>query len=892
MSIIHNILGMNAQRQYGIVTGVKKKSTEKLSSGYRINRSADDAAGLAISEKMRRQIRGLNQASQNIQDGIGFCQVADGYLNEVHDIMQRMSELAVKSANGTNTAEDRSYMDGEVQELKSELHRIFSTAEFNEKKIWTVPYMPDIQGEAEDVQVFASGVGSNGNPIPGGVEINDVRYNWKELGFNLTEDGRYYDSDQEVKIGDDETNPQDYTGEKVILRVDKDAPVGSVARDYSWKADDEGILINNIRACTWSEIGIKAEDNHGTFEFDYRGQHISFEVEPGDDLQDVINGINGEGFYTEMHWDFVAYGDSPTSPALHIREGCVLEATNANEDIFDNVFEISANENGVKVVNRTDSSDTNHKMMNWSDFSGTARPEFTESYEWMQTGDRDNGAGIDDSFPIVDWGLDEDDNNADDVTFDDSVYYQYLDNDLLPITYTYDLKDETSRDAAINALDGARFYGALRAPGSTTLTEGSGSDYTNITLEWDGIDNDFDLQRTLKRNFDATDFSSSNAKILGNIQRTYTPDEDHTYTNTEPYTEPVYVEDSEEDLGSENFGEVYYEKDGMYYKASVQVQKSSYEVSRSRNIFEHYEGTYAYNGNLSTTRLTTNMNEYKVDHAYTKQTIEKQTKKIMVRDYTFSNMEEITAEQFNALGDDQKMTYYSAPVEDDSAPWEDGVKRYRYEVNGEWYNYEPTFVDRIMFQREGGNEDLFQAKFEFYVSDKGIQNTSVDFTPDGKATREFYADENVQGNTNEHYSFNESRMYPPKKRLNIQSGTEANQGIELVWDTLNLAIVGLSATNVRSIGSANAAIRQTKHALSFISRQRSDFGAQQNRLEHAYNVDRIVEENTQASESLIRDTDMAKEMVRYSKSNILAQVGESMIAQANQTKQGILNLLQ
>ncbi len=128
----HNMLSMNANRQYGITTDKKAKSTEKLSSGYKINRSADDAAGLAISEKMRRQIRGLTQASANCQDGVSLCQVADGALNETQYILQRINELAVKSANGTNTETDRGYIQKEVDQLVTEVDRIANETSFND----------------------------------------------------------------------------------------------------------------------------------------------------------------------------------------------------------------------------------------------------------------------------------------------------------------------------------------------------------------------------------------------------------------------------------------------------------------------------------------------------------------------------------------------------------------------------------------------------------------------------------------------------------------------------------------------------------------------------------------------------------------------------------------
>jgi len=135
MVVQHNMQAINANRQLGIATGAVGKSTEKLSSGFRINRAADDAAGLAISEKMRSQIRGLNQASTNAQDGISLIQTAEGALNETHSILQRMRQLSVQAANGTETDEDRSNLQDEVKQLQDELDRIAETTEFNTMKL-------------------------------------------------------------------------------------------------------------------------------------------------------------------------------------------------------------------------------------------------------------------------------------------------------------------------------------------------------------------------------------------------------------------------------------------------------------------------------------------------------------------------------------------------------------------------------------------------------------------------------------------------------------------------------------------------------------------------------------------------------------------------------------
>ena len=135
MVVQHNLTAMNSNRMLGLTTSSQAKSTEKLSSGYRVNRAADDAAGLAISEKMRRQIKGLTQATRNAQDGISCVQTAEGALTEVHDMLQRMNTLAVQASNDTMTSDDRAYLNQEVRALVSEIDRVASTTTFNEQNL-------------------------------------------------------------------------------------------------------------------------------------------------------------------------------------------------------------------------------------------------------------------------------------------------------------------------------------------------------------------------------------------------------------------------------------------------------------------------------------------------------------------------------------------------------------------------------------------------------------------------------------------------------------------------------------------------------------------------------------------------------------------------------------
>ena len=158
MVVQHNLSAINTNRQMGVVTNALQKSTEKLSSGYKINRAGDDAAGLSISEKMRSQIRGLNKASDNAQDGISLIQVAEGALNETHSILQRMNELATQAANDTNTSVDRQSIKDEIKQLNEELDRISSTTQFNKQDLLTGGFSGKLQvgaleGQTMDVKI-------------------------------------------------------------------------------------------------------------------------------------------------------------------------------------------------------------------------------------------------------------------------------------------------------------------------------------------------------------------------------------------------------------------------------------------------------------------------------------------------------------------------------------------------------------------------------------------------------------------------------------------------------------------------------------------------------------------------------------------------------------------
>ena len=189
MVVQHNLQAMNANRMLNITTGSQSKSAEKLSSGYRINRAADDAAGLSISEKMRKQIRGLDQASTNAEDGVSAVQTAEGALTEVHSMLQRMNELAVQASNGTNSKTDRDAIQSEIDQLTTEIDRVAETTKFNESYL----LKGDADGATKDVYMKGHDAGLKGSLTDGATTATfKVAAGALDAGKKVTIGGKEY----------------------------------------------------------------------------------------------------------------------------------------------------------------------------------------------------------------------------------------------------------------------------------------------------------------------------------------------------------------------------------------------------------------------------------------------------------------------------------------------------------------------------------------------------------------------------------------------------------------------------------------------------------------------------------------------------------------------------
>ena len=189
MVVQHNLQAMNANRMLNITTGSQSKSAEKLSSGYRINRAADDAAGLSISEKMRKQIRGLDQASTNAEDGVSAVQTAEGALTEVHSMLQRMNELAVQASNGTNSKTDRDAIQSEIDQLTTEIDRVAETTKFNESYL----LKGDADGATKDIYMKGHDAGLKGTLTDGATTATfKVAAGALDAGKKVTVGGKEY----------------------------------------------------------------------------------------------------------------------------------------------------------------------------------------------------------------------------------------------------------------------------------------------------------------------------------------------------------------------------------------------------------------------------------------------------------------------------------------------------------------------------------------------------------------------------------------------------------------------------------------------------------------------------------------------------------------------------
>ena len=315
MVVQHNLTAMNSNRMLGLTTASQAKSTEKLSSGYKINRAADDAAGLSISEKMRKQIRGLTQASLNAQDGISAVQTTEGALTEVHDMLQRMNELAVKASNGTNSEDDRQYIQDEVDQLVEEIDRVSTTTKFNETYL-----LKGDSAATADKTLKAKSAGFEGT--------------WAGLGT-----GTATFTMKELEVGDEITVAGTKYG---VAAADAAGALTAAGIDTANLAKGTKIEINGT---TYTIADTTAADKNELATSDVAGKLVA----------DKVSTINGKEYAIGTVEGYKQAGDLYTSIASEIAKASSIGAdTAATVTNTDNVFTVTE---GTVEVNKAISLD-------------------------------------------------------------------------------------------------------------------------------------------------------------------------------------------------------------------------------------------------------------------------------------------------------------------------------------------------------------------------------------------------------------------------------------------------------------------------------------------------------------------------------------------------------
>lgn len=711
----HNLLAQNANRQLNVNSKKNTKTTEKLSSGYRINRAADDAAGLSISEKMRRQVRGLHQTVDNISEGIGYVQTAEGALNEVQDMLQRINELAVKAANGTNTNEDRMAIDREIQQLKNEMNRIFSETTFNERKIWepndrkllgtfprqTAEYVNTnasikvtnencgvvaygsysiVANEADGIKISWTGYDGNG--------YSTVPISWEELKQNQYR----FDMGDYFGNPDDPLDPDKPDGPKRELLYDENGkPVFRHQVAFTPQTDDISEIIKCIDGTSF--YGSASADMEGVFE-NNKGEMVS--PQPSATIYSV--SLNYGAAFASNH---NTGKDSSTSVNIHDFNGeddKFLEPTNASGTLVQtlpsggNLTRVPSN--GTNNVNiARDSTDT-WEFSFYMDGIGTVKGT-SSSISYCAPNDK------------------ADDDGPSNPTINERVSGLWW-------SWVEEYKN-----------------------GKWVLTD--------------------------RKTSNTISCNEKGAGTLGSFMQTLTGKKK---TGSPGLLSPANGGDAD---------------GGGYIDIGFSLT--------SENEFEYGNGQKNKNVGSFTLRIN-------VSNTDTEQ--------------------EVLNKVNGALNSNTILDFY--------VPKNASTSSY----------YGSASFGTAYAKRQTIDVPIYGGICGFYV----------------------------------------------------QAGTEGGQHIEVKYEALSTIALGMQHTNVRTAESAQRAINEVKGALQMVSEQRSTFGAYQNRIEHAQNINANVEENTQAAESLIRDTDIADAMMEFSINNILMQAGTSMLTQANQSSQSILELLQ
>lgn len=1033
MLIQHNMESINARRQHGINNLFKTKSTEKLASGYRINRAADDAAGLTISEEMREQIRGLHRGNYNTEEGIDWIKVADGAMAEIESMLHRINELAIQASNDTNTFEDRNAINKEISQIKKEINNISLHTEYNTIPIFDNSYVTmDASGVLDGFGVFdATYDDTSGEVTFGGFIFDGHRVSWDDFAPGMVKN----ENGKQVFVGGTYTGIVPATGDTFQIRCEDGAEPPEVTRIIDFSATDDGILVDNT-LFGWENL-IDEDGNAltpgnihgGAWMFNYKGGTVAFFVDTkASTYEDIKNAINssktGKASYV---WQTLYLG-TKAEDAVHTS---VVKDVKMSQELARELLEnpsskyvVHADENGISLTynNGTSDVDVPNSHKSWANLGITS---------WFEGNDIQGGKNY--TYEVDDIGLDVDnkkwlvfDFDLSDVTSVDSVIdgLDGMEIDVKNIRTSYSTTWDVKQDSNIvsatisnnnivhleDEFNFGRDFNAQTVPDmiSSQIT----IDHNNHQAELIFSQNGHDLKLTGDttkledllynrfgtyfnhvidgmdeallngRPFDVNDLGQGSLlDIIGNDHATtkgdfsalqftipnpkptdwlFTPGHNGFPNGEAGKTYPAAF------INFEGLGRDYVLDDlnNLGFNSTCRTCDNHYSVRFLNNVTTDLEvDGFKYNklteGNHYT--LEIDLNSLKNSGVTTGEDLAKALVKIASSPKGFDfHYTQYAADNTGMLYiyDDRvwdygvppdKATFNTAPYFDinvntfdlnlktddnravniqyvyncrDMADLLAGSNPPLIEMNmledpngnfvknddGSYSVYDPAvhgtnrplYVKEIIYKDKNGNFLANEDAFKKYILDDYIQSAMKKLFEDPNISlnatdyTKFNASGNVNGNTAIRALFDTEayRKTDYTDGLHIQHSSRQGDATVLPRFPMNTVYLKLYAAGTKTYEQAQKTITLSQKALTIINDARSLYGAYQNRFEHACSVIQNMEENTQAAESRLRDTDMASEIIEYSKSSILQQSTEAILAQANQSKNGVLQLLQ
>ena len=751
MKIQHNIMAMNAYRNMGKNNGALSKNLEKLSSGYRINRAGDDAAGLAISEKMRAQIAGLDQAQKNAQSGINLVQTAEGALTEVHDMLNRMVTLATQAANGTYSESDRAKIQAEIDSLTEEIDRIADNSNFNGTKLL-------------DGSLALSKVDGG---IPEGTEVQDVTV---EVSGGNKQDvpaagNKYTATASVLNASNFDAVTITYTneaGEEKTLTLMEGA-VNDGAVTASKAGEDLAALINDSSKVTLSDTSSNAKQDYEEF-------------------LDLFNVVGDGNSFT-----ITAKDADSTAKVTSVKQGSNTAAGTA----VSGATEMT----GAK----TEAAEAAHMTFQVT-ANTTAAASITIAGKEYVTSDDANGA----ASTVADKAKD-------------------LLKQLKADGYDVELDADDSTNATIKFKDMSQLQETQK-----------GTEIVNA--EDDKWDVNAESSTKGKVEFTLPIGAASSNDIT--ITLNYVNEKGENTSKEVSYADPAAsAGNAAAALQTAIEGDSELSK---YFKVSVTAasDKVTIESKSSGTSAAHITGVETSSDFVGEVKVTAPEDVGKA--------------LVMAKKADGTTSEVIkNGDQITIDG----KTYQF--MTDTGKSVEDGVVKVALDST----DAEETWKNLQAALKENGVES------ELHKDTTGTVD-GLRFTDHEVATEEV-----TQGG------------------MTLQIGSEAVETIEVAIDSVKAEDLGIKGLKIGKPEEANEAIGKVKDAIETVSVIRGNLGAVQNRLEHTINNLGVMEENIQDAEANIRDTDIADEMMAYTKNNILIQSAQAMLAQANQAPQGVLQLM-